>query len=123
MTYTLEIQLDHLLHLCITWQSNITPIPCAKALPLSWGPTEAQLQCVAIYKVMADWGTASQSTQYIATANGESDNDFEGESDGLAGELFASVEAADLANAYHGASDLLLYFDVDLTAQDLQTTK
>ena len=128
MTYRLEIQSDHLLHLCVTWQSKTAPILCAKALPSSWGPTETQLQHATIYEVMAGWGTAGQSAQHTGTPYGEFNDDFGAESyglvDDLVGELFTSVKATDLTGVYHDASDLSHYLDdVHLAARDLQTTK
>ena len=53
--YQLDLAVEHLCQLCVRWQPKITPIPCPKVLPSSWGPSEWQLQDVAAYTVTADW--------------------------------------------------------------------
>ena len=53
--YQLDLTEEHLCWLCVMWQPKIAPIPCPKALPSSWGPSEQQLWDVAAYAVTPNW--------------------------------------------------------------------
>lgn len=116
--YQLDLAVQHLCRLKVTWQPKIAPIPCPKALPPSWGPSEQQLQDVAAYAVTADWvvvddqsdgGDINFSAQEeCADELGTERADSAGY---LAGELLDSVEAADLSEAYRDEMDLYLYLD------------
>ena len=113
IVYQLDMRLDHLCHLCLTWQSKIAQIPCPEALPTCWGPIEAQLQQAAIYKVTANWDMAPKPTQLLN--HGGSEDDFGTDSnqpaDELVGDLLDCVEAADLHDAYCNETDLSWYLD------------
>lgn len=130
MQYQLDLAAENLCRLCVTWQSKIAPIPCAKPLPSCWGPTEGQLQDAAAYEVIASWdvvGDDSTGGDGEVSAHEECDDDLgvenEDLADDLAGELFDSVEAADLTQAYRDESDLYLYLDsMDLTTSTSKGT-
>ena len=98
MAYQLNLRLDHLCRLCVTWQSKIAHIPCPEVLPTCWGPTEAQLHQAAIYEVTADWDTGPNPAR--SSNHRESEDEFwaEGDqfADELAGKLLDSVEATEL---------------------------
>ena len=124
----LDLAVEHLCWLCVTWQPNIVPIPCPKALPSSWGPLEQQLQDVAAYTVMADWTVVddwSKETN-VGTSDQEECLDKLGtEMANLAGYLVGkfldSVKVVGLVDAYRSETGLDLHLDyVDL---DISTSR
>lgn len=126
--YQLDLAVEHLCRLCVTWQPKIAPIPCPKALPSSWGPLEQQLRDVAAYAVTADWTVVddwSKETNVGISDQEECLDELDTEMANLAGylvgELLDSVEAVGLVDAYRGETGLDLHLDyVDL---DISTSK
>ena len=113
--YQLDLAVEHLCQLCVMWQPKITPIPCPKVLPSSWGPSEWQLQDVAAYAVAADWtvvdncekanvGPSAQEEYLDKLGTGTINS-----AGYLAGELLDSVEVAGLSEAYRDETDLYQY--------------
>ena len=113
--YHLEIVSQHLCCLCVTWQSNVSPIPCPKPLPSSWGPSEALLQDAAAYEVLADWDASVDESSAREAArcsdHSECDNNDLEDLSHECGEFFDSVEAEDLTDAYQEDDGLYLYLD------------
>ena len=113
--YHLEIISQHLCCLCVTWQSKVSPIPCPKPLPSSWGPSEALLRDTTAYEVLADWDASVNESSVREAArssnHSECDNDDLEDLSHECREFFDSVEAVDLTDAYQEDDGLYLYLD------------
>ena len=48
--------------LCVTWQSKIRAIPCARNVGDSWGPSDDMLADIAVAEVTGSWDDQEELT-------------------------------------------------------------
>ncbi|KII84688.1 hypothetical protein PLICRDRAFT_117561 [Plicaturopsis crispa FD-325 SS-3] len=94
MVHQLMLHREYLCSLCVTWQSAVGGIRCAKVMPESWGPSEEELVNAAVLKHTASYD------QEDSDDDGDYDGYGELEEEEDDAELLVAAEESALADAY-----------------------
>jgi hypothetical protein len=101
--FQLRLRKDSVLLLCSTWQADVRGIPTDDNVGESWGPTQDQIDDMAMRAVVGSWDNGLRERWPSQTAESDDDDDevMVGDDD----DLVDAVELAAFVDAYHCDDD------------------